>query len=251
MEQSLTDRSFWEGYWESKKDIIQPISAKNIFNKPLTRLLQKHKPRKAIELGGFPGFNAIYLKKFHGIDTDVLDFFIHRPICEKLLSINGLKEEDMGLIEGDVYNVPANNHYNMVCSFGLIEHFNDTKDILEQHLKFLAPGGTLFITMPNFTGTNGWVQKQFDKENYDKHNIACMNPRKLIKDCKELGMEEVKSYYWGGFSVWLEHKDQKSIFVRALVRSIWIIGKVLSKIIRRESKIGSPYIVIEAIKPFR
>jgi 2-polyprenyl-3-methyl-5-hydroxy-6-metoxy-1,4-benzoquinol methylase len=59
--------------------------------------------------------------------------------------------------------------------FGLIEHFNDTKFIIGEHLKFLKPGGTLFITLPNFKSVNGWVQRSFDKENYDKHNINSMD----------------------------------------------------------------------------
>jgi 2-polyprenyl-3-methyl-5-hydroxy-6-metoxy-1,4-benzoquinol methylase len=136
----------------------------------------------------------------------------------------------------------------MVLSFGLIEHFNDTKTIIETHLQFLKPGGVLFITLPNFKGVNGWVQRNFDRGNYDKHNIDSMNPELLADHCRTLGLTEIEAYYHGRFSTWLENRSQQSGGVKALVKTIWLAGKVLTKIIPFESKALSPYIVVKAVK---
>jgi 2-polyprenyl-3-methyl-5-hydroxy-6-metoxy-1,4-benzoquinol methylase len=133
-----------------------------------------------------------------------------------------------------------------VLSCGLIEHFKDTKDIIARHLEFLNPDGTLFITLPNFRGVNGWVQKTFDRDNYEKHHIECMDPKLLKNFMEELGLDVIKASYIGKYSVWLENKDQKSILTKAFIKSIWYIGKVFTKIFPFESKALSPYILLEA-----
>ena len=157
-----------------------------------------------------------------------------------------MKDGDVNIIESDLFNYTPEEKYDMVLSFGLIEHFSDTASIIKTHLQFLKPGGTLFITLPNFTGVNGWVQRNFDKENYDKHYIDCMNPAFLADTCKQLGLKEVESYYHGKFTVWLENKSEQSAIAKSIVKAIWVVGKVFTKIIPVESKALSPYIVLKA-----
>jgi hypothetical protein len=65
---------------------------------------------------------------------------------------------------------------------------------------------------------------------------------------KELSLKKVKTYYTGGFSTWLENKESKSSFDKAVVTTIWFGGKIVSKVWRKESKLLSPYIVLEARK---
>jgi hypothetical protein len=93
---------------------------------------------------------------------------------------------------------------------------------------------------------NGWVQKTFDRDNYLKHNIDCMDPELLKNTLEELELTVVKSSYLGKYSIWLENKDQKSRLTKAFIKSIWFIGKVATTIIPFESKILSPYIILEA-----
>ncbi|RYF80094.1 MAG: methyltransferase domain-containing protein, partial [Chitinophagaceae bacterium] len=201
-----------------------------------------------IELGGFPGYYTIYLTRFQKLDTTLFDYYIHRDIIKKLLVANGLTEQDITIIEADLFSYTPEKQYDLVTSFGLIEHFNDTRAIIQTHLQFLKPGGTLFITLPNFTGVNGWVQRKFDRENYDKHNIKSMNLQLLTDSCKALGLKEVECYYSGKFSTWLENKTQQGGLVKAFVKGIWLAGKVFTKIIPVESKALSPYIVLKAVK---
>jgi len=102
--------------------------------------------------------------------------------------------------------------------------------------------------LPNFKSVNGWVQRKFDRENYDKHNISSMEPKLLAEYCRQLGLTEVESYYHGKFTVWLENKAGQSNLAKALVKVIWVAGKVFTKIIPLESKALSPYIVVKAVK---
>ncbi|MDB4922601.1 class I SAM-dependent methyltransferase [Mucilaginibacter sp.] len=248
MEQNLTDRSFWKAFWESRKGLIFYIKPNYVFGDILAKLIAKKNITNAIELGGFPGYYATYLKKYQKLDTTLFDYYIHQDLINQLLEKNGLKPGDINIIEADLFKYQPEKLYDMVLSFGLIEHFNDTKAIIETHLQFLKPGGVLFITLPNFKSVNGWVQRKFDKENYDKHNINSMDLQLLTDSCKQLGLKEVEAYYHGRFTVWLENKAERTGLVKALVKTIWLAGKIATKIIPVESKSLSPYIVLKAVK---
>ena len=248
MSNLLTDREFWVKYWESKTDLSVVIPETYLFHRQLADLVKKNKVKTAIELGGFPGYYAVFLKKYLKLDVTLLDYFVHQPITEQLLETNNLAKDDIHIIETDLFNYTPTQQYDLVLSCGLIEHFNDTADIINRHITFVKPGGSLFITLPNFKALNGWFQKNFDKENYDKHNIDCMDPALLKGIVEKAGLEVVQSTYFGGFSLWLENEKQKSAAVRLFKKVTWFAGKVFSKIIPFESKQLSPYIIMEAKK---
>lgn len=249
MEQNLTDRAFWKAFWESKKDLIFYIKPDYVFGNILARLIKANNIKSAVELGGFPGYYTVFFKKYQHIDATLFDYFIHEGLINDLLKHNGLERKDISVVEGDLFNYQPEVKYDLVTSFGLIEHFNDLKDIISRHVALLNPKGTLFITLPNFTGVNGWIQRKFDPENYSKHNINSMDPQLLAGVCKELGLAEVESYYHGRFSVWLENNAQQTGLVKGLVKSIWLAGKLFTKVVPLESKALSPYIVLKAKLP--
>ncbi|MGY4383136.1 SAM-dependent methyltransferase [Pedobacter sp. UYP24] len=244
----LTDRQFWVNYWERKNDLSVNIPPNYLFHKELRSIIKHQGVKSAIELGGFPGYYAVFLKKYFKIDVTLLDYFVHEPVTNSLLEANNLKASDIHIIETDLFNYTPERKYDLVLSCGLIEHFNDTEDIINRHIAFLKPGGSLFITLPNFKAVNGWLQKTYDKENYDKHNISCMDPDLLAVICKKAGLDIIQSRYFGRFSVWLENEKQKPAATRVLKKSIWIAGKVLTKLIPFDSKQLSPYIIVEARK---
>jgi SAM-dependent methyltransferase len=244
----LTDRAFWVNYWESKKGLAVQLPSNYLFHSQLADVIRKDRVKTAIELGGFPGYYAVFLKKYFKLDVTLLDYFVHPPVVNELLEKNGLTEKDIHIIETDLFNYTPEKQYDLVLSCGLIEHFNDTDDIINRHITFVRPGGTLFITLPNFKAVNGWFQKNFDRENYDKHNIDSMDPALLKSICEQAGLKEVKSGYFGRFSVWLENESQKSAGVRLFKKAVWLTGKIFTKIIPFESKNLSPYIILVAKK---
>ncbi|MES2417332.1 MAG: class I SAM-dependent methyltransferase [Bacteroidota bacterium] len=248
MENLLTDRNFWVKYWESKTELSVVIPEDYLFHRQLAAIVKQDKIRTAIELGGFPGYYAVFLKKYLKLEVTLLDYFVHPPITNQLLQINQLKAGDIHIIETDLFKFEPEQQYDLVLSCGLIEHFNDTADIINRHIGFVKPGGTLFITLPNFKAINGWFQKKFDKENYDKHNIVCMDPQLLMAICESAGLTQIQSSYFGRFSVWLENEKQRSLGIRLFKKLIWVTGKVITKICPFDSKQLSPYIILRAKK---
>jgi trans-aconitate methyltransferase len=161
MSNLLTDRDFWVKYWESKTDLSVVIPENYLFHRQLADIVNKENVKNAIELGGFPGYYAVFLKKYLKLDVTLLDYFVHQPITEQLLKANGLAANDIKIIETDLFKYQPQQQYDFVLSCGLIEHFLDTEDIIKRHIAFLKPGGTLFITLPNFRSVNGWFQILF------------------------------------------------------------------------------------------
>lgn len=249
MSNLLTDRAFWVNYWESKKALSVIIPANYLFHRKLAEVINTYQLKSAIELGGFPGYYAVFLKKYHQLEMTLLDYFVHPPLTTELLKKNGLKETDITVIEADLFNYTSEKQYDLVLSCGLIEHFEDTEDIINRHIALLNPGGVLFITLPNFKAVNGWFQRKFDKANYDKHNINSMDPKRLGAIAKAAGLDVLQSDYFGKFSIWLENESDKPGWVRMVKKLTWTTGKVFSKIFPFESKPLSPYIILVARKP--
>lgn len=248
MDNLLTDRQFWVNYWERKTGLSVRIPENYLFHNQLGSIIKQHGVKTAIELGGFPGYYAVFLKKYFNLDVTLLDYFVHQPVTNSLLKANDLKESDIHIIETDLFSYTPEQQFDLVLSCGLIEHFNDTADIINRHIAFVKPGGTLFITLPNFKALNGWFQKSFDRENYDKHNIDCMDPKLLEGICLNAGLQVVQSRYFGHFSLWLEDEKQKPAAVRLLKKSLWFAGKVFTRIFPFNSRQLSPYIILEARK---
>ncbi|TAH03764.1 MAG: methyltransferase domain-containing protein [Sphingobacteriales bacterium] len=246
MNNQLTDNNFWKNFWESKKNLIVKINPNYTFAPLLSDIIKQRGIKSVIELGGFPGYYSVFLKKYFALKATLFDYFIHPQIIEDVLVFNNLAITDIDIIEADLFKYKPLKKYDLVSSFGLIEHFLDTKNIIAKHLEFLNQNGTLFITLPNFKGVNGWVQKSFDPENYNKHYIDCMDLDLLSATAKELGLKNVQTFYYGGFSTWLENKSEKPKWVQNMVKAIWLFGKILTRIIRVENKFLSPYIVLIA-----
>jgi len=245
---NFTTKDFWINYWKSKKDIIIDVPFKYPLSQEFEKIINKGNISTSIELGGFPGYYSVFLRKYYHINPTLLDYVIIPDIIKDLLVANRLSPDTINMIEADLFQYKTDKLYNLVFSVGLVEHFEDTEDLIHQHLKFLKEDGILMIALPNFRGINGTIQKLFDKKNYLAHNIKCMDVLYLKSICDRNKLKNIDINYKGKFSVWLENKDKKNLFSQIVVKLIWFIGKIIFKVINVESKIFSPYIVLTARK---
>lgn len=249
MEDNLTNEDFWKTYWVTK-NLEKKISRRYLFSGLYKDIVSSNSVNTALEIGGFPGVYSIYLKKYLHVEAAFADIVFHEELLRKLEKIN-----EVGRIEaykGDIFTLQLPRAVDLVHSHGFIEHFKNAEPVFDIHMKFLNPGGIMFITIPNFRGFNGWIQKAFNPENYRKHNIDLMIPASLKKDLEKIAdLENFRIFYYGGFSIWLDNFHEKSFLFKLLFRSVWFIGKVISKIIPVETKAFSPYVIIIAKKKGR
>ena len=144
----------------------------------------------------------------------------------------------------DFFNFSTDGKYDIVFSLGFIEHFNDTRDVILRHVDLLAPGGLLLIVLPNLLGLNGWIQRRFDKENYDAHNLKSMEIDQLKKIMATFSLKDLRVEYTRKPIVWLEPKAKTSLMIRRMVKMI----SYAIKLFPVKGKFLSPYIVIAARK---
>lgn len=246
---ALTDYAFWKNYWLSKEGLIFPIPNNYTFTKELTELIEAKNSKTLLEIGGFPGYYSVWAAKNFGVQSTLFDFVILNEFVDQLKKANKY-EGQITLWEKDLFNNEnkQENYFDLVISNGLIEHFLDTQDIIERHVKYLNNGGQLFVSLPNFKGLNGWFQRTFDPKNYAKHHIASMDVKLLHNICKSLQLKNIHVAYSGGFMLWLENESVLPIWVKLFKKACWLPLKIFFKLVPIQTKAFSPYILIKAEK---
>ena len=213
---TLTERETWATYWTAYKPEI--VQRKNQFQQLFERIPDGNGTKTFLELGGFPGTFAVYFKKFKNYRVSLLDYFVSRPIVDSLLQMNQIQTDELQVIEADLFAYDSDQQYDLVFSSGLIEHFEDTGNIIKKHVDLIKDGGTLLITLPNLRGLNGWLQKTFHQENFEIHNLKCMDIDHLRQICESLGLHNLEVNFTGKPMVWLEAEAPVKSWFRKLVK---------------------------------
>ena len=122
---------------------------------------------------------------------------------------------------------PPGPGYDVVCSFGLIEHFEDWAKVLEKQASMVKEGGYLVVSTPNFRGfIQRYLHLLLDKDNYRRHNIGSMQPYLWRQIVEDLDFTIIFCGYFGKFHFWAENGNAGFIN-RQLVRLLRIIGMAL------------------------
>lgn len=103
---------------------------------------------------------------FHvsGIDYSALG-------CEQARMILA-REHTLGQIyERDAFDANSDlvGRFDVVVSFGVVEHFRDTTEPIRAFARYLKPRGLMISTCPNMNGILGFSQKLLDRAVYDSH----------------------------------------------------------------------------------
>lgn len=246
----LSSRENWVEHWR-KHELLRVIPENYSWDEYIKEAAGKvGGSGTAIELGGFPGSFSAYLKKYCQLNVTLLDYLVDHDTVNRLFSINGLDaSRDLIVVEADVFLYEPIEHYDFVCSFGLVEHFTDLESILRAHTKFMRAGGTLFITLPNFRGVNGLLQKFFDPANLAIHNLAVMDLGVLSSCLINVGMVDIEVQYYPSTQVWLEGLHARNIVLRLIVRALNKLMVFIGKVFGNRNRWVSNSIVICAKKP--
>ena len=242
MNKELTSENYWSKYWKNKPKIDELIIKKDfLFHDVLKKFVPKKKDTRFLEIGGYPGMWAIYFAKYWSAKSSLIDRYVDVDVIQALSKKNNVKKIEV--IEGDIFNLKPTKKFDVVMSAGFIEHFFDVSGVLDKHIQYLKADGTLILTVPNFLGLNGLIQKRLDRETYNTHFLEMMYDKKLKKIVAEKNMEVKYISYYGKFGIWLEDINNKPRWLRRSVYLTNIIGKFIA---RFESRMFSPYLVIIA-----
>jgi SAM-dependent methyltransferase len=229
----------WEIHWKKFKPFV--------VNKSNLESLLVDFPKQAsfIEIGGFPGFFSIYFKKYFNYDVHLLDYIIIPEILLEMERVNKLPEGSINQIKTDFFDYETNKKFDVVFSYGFIEHFEDTKRVVQRHVNLLTENGKLVIVLPNLRGMSGWFLKLTDPTLYKKHNIKCMDVNFLKDVCQEIGLRNVEVGFYGKPHIWI---NASSPIDSKIVRFFVKYFNGLSQRIPKKNYFLSPLIYIKAVK---
>lgn len=164
----------------------------------IQRLLKCHiKPgMRVLEIGCAPGHTLAWVAQALKVEVAGLDYSIRgidhaRRLFDRLDIPGDLRCED-------VFQASfQESTFDCVYSCGVIEHFDDPRQIVEIHVRLLKPGGSALITIPNLSGIYGRIQRYFDEDILSLHNLNIMNPVSLTGLAPAHLVQDVRSYPFG------------------------------------------------------
>ena len=183
--------------------------------------------KKLIEIGCGNSAWLPYFKKEFGFEVYGIDY--SEEGCEQAEKI--LEREN---VEGTIYCTDAffpgedlYSEFDVVCSFGVLEHFENTEKTLEAFSKYLRKGGLLITTIPNMCGINGWMHKMWNRELYDIH--VPIDRKQLSQAVRAAGLKAVRTEYFVCVSLNMQlHGIERPVRHYRVKRFISRIGAMLN-----------------------
>jgi 2-polyprenyl-3-methyl-5-hydroxy-6-metoxy-1,4-benzoquinol methylase len=182
-----------------------------------------------LEIGSFPG---TYISEFGELDYIINGIDIQPRNATDLVKWLKARNYKVGdFIADDIFQYQWKKEFDIVCSFGFIEHFENFLDVIDIHAHLVNKDGLLIITTPNYRGAvQKFMHKYFTPHDYALHYIPSMDPQKWSKHLQKKGFEIIYSGYFGGMNFWLSKQDLKGIKRLAyeiLMRVLPRIGKLI------------------------
>ncbi len=175
----LTSQDYWDSVHQAEPRLRLP-SALVVSTRNLQRLLRVHIAPGAcvLEIGFAPGKHLAYVAKTLGARVSGIDYSNNGiTFAKRLFSALAIEAD---LRREDIFETTfAAGTFDFVYSLGVIEHFDDPRDIVRRHVELLRPGGTALIVIPDYSGIYGRLQRYFDPENLEMHNLRIMSPEAM------------------------------------------------------------------------
>ena len=170
----LADKSYWNGIYHQRHDMhaLETEGFRNYFTKSVLQKLcsvgLEHK--RVLEMGAGDSAWLTHLAKhfpsssFYGLDYSPQG-------CGLLAERTRRERAQVEIICEDFFSErsPWHGTFDVVYSFGVVEHFASLSRTLSAIGKYLRPDGVLVTFIPNLSGILGTLSRQWNKAVYDKH----------------------------------------------------------------------------------
>lgn len=219
---------------------------KHEFDEIFEEYLDNSKGR-ALEIGCVPGTILARICKRFGYFPEGVDYDKNtKSIFSKTMNNYGINK--FKVYQEDFNKWNTEDKFDLVCSFGFIEHFDNPEEVMEKHLKLLKKGGKLIIEIPNFSGVNGFLHRLIDKPNLDNHNNSIMNLDFFEEFVTKNHLKIVYLGYYGSWHFQWGYGRRETANISQ--KGIYAVLKLISKItinIKMKNKLSN-YIFLIAEK---
>lgn len=174
---------------------------------------------ECLEIGCFPGRYLAVLAELgyevHGIDRTPRV----TPDLRDWMRSQGHRTGEF--VRGDVFLHTFDRQFDVVCSFGFIEHFNRWPELVQLHAHLVKDRGWLALSTPNFRGgLQRFLHQQLDAVNLAEHNLDAMQPQRWSQIVQAMGFEIVMCGYIGPFDLWVGPYQSRSLLQRIALEGI-------------------------------
>lgn len=246
---------YWDKTW-SETDIPSTFdpydtSLDNTFyamvHEYFERLVGGRRGLRVLEIGCAHSVWPHYFTKYHGAQVDGLDYSETGCLkTRKMWDAQGLTGK---IVCADMFKPPQDmvRGYDLVMSFGVVEHFKDTASCLGACASFVKADGQLFTMIPNMSGLVGFLQKYVDRDVYDIHVPLSLKALSEAHQVAGLKIEEARYFMGLNLSVVNSGRHAGKPIDRILRRALSAPGK-LSWAVERSgihlpaNRLTSPYI---------
>jgi len=162
------------------------------------------------------------------------------------------KSNNIEVIMGDIFdeNILSKykNYFDIVFSYGFIEHIHPVEKAIEIHLSLLKSGGYFFIQIPRLKGFNYWKVRFFRPNLLPNHNLEIMEEEKLRSIVSRQEVEEIfcKSYGTFKIRVPMDKKNIRYYLLKVLSSVEYILNPLFRLLFSKkgwETKIFSPSVM--------
>ena len=207
MTTNLADQTYWESGYVGME--FSPPAQDDF----IRTWINAHVPRgtgDCLEVGCFPGR---YLSVFgdlgyrlNGIDlASRVDTHVPKWLADHGYAVGQFARADF-------LTFPFEPRFDVVSSFGFIEHFTDWYNVLARHADLVRPGGYLVIEAPNMAGLmQRFLRRLFDSADLSRHYTPSMDPQGWAEVTTRLGFEIVEAGPISNFSFWRSSPIEQGI----------------------------------------
>jgi 2-polyprenyl-3-methyl-5-hydroxy-6-metoxy-1,4-benzoquinol methylase len=149
----------------------------------------------------------------------------------------------------DIFDPPRDllRRFDVVVSFGVVEHFDRPSDCVAMIARFARPGGAVLTLIPNLAGVAGVMQKHLCRRIYDVHVV--LDRDALATSHRDAGLEvRICDYFmgvnWAVVNVSCLSRYLRGVAVRAqfgLSAPFWLAERMGVRI--PPNRVTSPYVL--------
>ena len=197
MKERLSEPKFWENGYKKRKGPgicqIRKYRAHYELDRIFKTLLRPDKSKKLLELGAGGSIWLPYFAMEFGYEVYGIDYSKKGcEIAERNLNLAQVKGH---ILCDDFFYAKEQwkDFFDVIISFGVVEHFNDPIEIIYLIKDLLRGNGIAITLVPNTTGLMFQLQKLIDKDVYNTHKVFSLE--ELSNYHKEAGMQIILERY--------------------------------------------------------
>jgi 2-polyprenyl-3-methyl-5-hydroxy-6-metoxy-1,4-benzoquinol methylase len=197
--EKLSSKEYWD-------DVLNranlPVQVNNkqyspwLINSFFKDFILKGEFKTLLEVGSGSSAWLPFLAEEYNVQVSGLDYSeIGCKICEENLKMLGTNFDE--IICEDIFKWHSVKKYDIIISFGVIEHFENPEEILKIIYSHINENGIIITVVPNLLGIGGKLTRIFLPDVYRIHKIISKDYLKELHETT--GYECLKNDYTGFF----------------------------------------------------